>query len=34
MNQMWFYVKGMLFPGVNFALIPTAQVGRLVTVIH
>lgn len=32
-NQKWFHAKGMLFPGIIFALIPAALVGWLVTVI-
>lgn len=30
-HQKWFHLKGMLFPGVVFALIPAALVGWLVT---
>ena len=30
-HQKWFHVKGMLFPGIIFALIPAALVGWLVT---
>ena len=30
-HQKWFHVKGMLFPGIVFALIPAALVGWLVT---
>ena len=33
-HQKWFHVKGMLFPGVVFALIPAALVGWLVTLIR
>ncbi|MBQ6522416.1 MAG: hypothetical protein IJI15_06295 [Atopobiaceae bacterium] len=33
-HQKWFHVKGMLFPGIIFALIPAAIVGLLVTVIR
>ncbi len=33
-HQKWFHVKGMLFPGVIFALIPAVIVGILVTLIH
>ena len=33
-HQKWFHVKGMLFPGVVFALIPAAIVGLLVTLIR
>ena len=29
-HQKWFHVKGMLFPGIIFALIPAAIVGLLV----
>ena len=32
-HQKWFHAKGMLFPGVIFALIPAALVGWLVTVL-
>ncbi|MCR4871347.1 MAG: hypothetical protein K5859_08630 [Atopobiaceae bacterium] len=33
-HQKWFHVKGMLFPGIIFALIPAVLVGLLVTVIR
>ena len=33
-HQKWFHLKGMLFPGTVFALIPVALVGRLVTLIR
>ena len=33
-HQKWFHVKGMLFPGIIFALVPAAIVGWLVTVIR
>ena len=33
-HQKWFHVKGMLFPGIVFALIPAALVGWIVTVIR
>ena len=33
-HQKWFHAKGMLFPGIIFALIPAALVGWLVTVIR
>lgn len=33
-HQKWFHVKGMLFPGIIFALIPSALVGWLVTLIR
>ena len=32
-HQKWFHAKGMLFPGVIFALIPAALVGLLVMLI-
>ena len=32
-HQKWFHAKGMLFPGVIFALIPAALVGGLVAVL-
>ena len=32
-HQKWFHAKGMLFPGIIFALIPAALVGWLVTLI-
>ena len=33
-HQKWFHLKGMLFPGIVFALIPAALVGWIVTVIR
>ena len=30
-HQKWFHVKGMLFPGIIFAVVPAALVGWLVT---
>ena len=33
-RQKWFHLKGMLFPGVAFALIPAALVGLLIAVIR
>ena len=33
-HQKWFHAKGMLFPGIIFALIPAAFVGWLVTLIR
>jgi len=33
-HQKWFHAKGMLFPGIIFALIPALLVGWLVTLIH
>jgi hypothetical protein len=33
-HQKWFHAKGMLFPGIIFALIPAALVGWLVTLIR
>lgn len=33
-HQKWFHLKGMLFPGIVFALIPAALVGLLITVIR
>ena len=33
-RQKWFHLKGMLFPGVVFALIPAALVGLLIAVIR
>lgn len=33
-HQKWFHLKGMLFPGVIFALIPAALVGLLTMVIR
>ena len=32
-HQKWFHARGMLFPGILFALIPSALVGWLVTLI-
>ncbi len=32
-HQKWFHVKGMLFPGVIFALIPAVLVGWLMTLL-
>ena len=32
-HQKWFHLKGMLFPGVVFALIPAALVGLMITII-
>ena len=32
-HQKWFHAKGMLFPGIVFALIPSLLVGWLVTLI-
>ncbi|MBQ3276251.1 MAG: hypothetical protein IJH47_04235 [Oscillospiraceae bacterium] len=32
-HQKWFHAKGMLFPGLIFALIPAALVGWLVTLV-
>jgi len=32
-HQKWFHAKGMLFPGIIFALIPAVLVGALVTLI-
>ncbi len=32
-HQKWFHAKGMLFPGIIFALIPAAIVGLLITVV-
>lgn len=29
-HQKWFHVKGVLFPGIIFALIPATAVGLLV----
>ena len=31
-HQKWFHAKGMLFPGIIFALIPAAVVGWLITI--
>ena len=33
-HQKWFHLKGMLFPGIVFALIPAALVGLAITLIH
>ena len=33
-HQKWFHLKGMLFPGLVFGLIPTLLVGLLVSVIR
>jgi len=33
-HQKWFHVKGMLFPGIVFALAPAAIVGLLITLIR
>jgi len=33
-HQKWFHLKGMLFPGILFALIPAALVGLAVSVIR
>lgn len=33
-HQKWFHVKGMLFPGTVFALIPALLVGWLVTLVR
>ncbi len=33
-HQKWFHVKGMLFPGLIFALIPAVPVGMLVSFIR
>ena len=33
-HQKWFHAKGMLFPGIIFALIPAILVGGLITVIR
>ena len=33
-HQKWFHAKGMLFPGIIFALIPAVLVGWLVSVLH
>ena len=32
-HQKWFHLKGMLFPGIIFALLPAALVGMLVAII-
>ena len=33
-HQKWFHVKGMLFPGIIFALIPAALVGWLIVLVR
>ncbi len=33
-HQKWFHLKGMLFPGIVFALIPAAVVGLLILLIR
>ena len=33
-HQKWFHAKGMLFPGIVFALIPAALVGCLITLVR
>lgn len=33
-HQKWFHVKGMLFPGIVFALIPAAIVGAITACLH
>ena len=33
-HQKWFHLKGMLFPGIVFALIPASIVGLLISVIR
>ena len=33
-HQKWFHLKGMLFPGIVFALIPASLVGLLISVIR
>jgi uncharacterized membrane protein len=33
-HQKWFHAKGMLFPGIIFALIPAALVGLIVTLLR
>ena len=33
-HQKWFHLKGMLFPGIVFALIPAALVGLAITLIR
>ena len=33
-HQKWFHAKGMLFPGIIFALIPAMVVGLLVTIVR
>ena len=31
-HQKWFHLKGMLFPGIIFALIPAASIGPMITI--
>ncbi|MBQ6039819.1 MAG: hypothetical protein IJL32_03445 [Oscillospiraceae bacterium] len=33
-HQKWFHLKGMLFPGIVFALIPSAAVGLIVMLVR
>ena len=33
-HQKWFHLKGMLFPGIVFGLIPAALVGLLITIVR
>ena len=33
-HQKWFHLKGMLFPGIVFGLIPAALVGLLIMIIR
>ena len=33
-HRKWFHLKGMLFPGIVFALIPAALVGGLVSIMR
>ncbi len=33
-HQKWFHARGMLFPGIVFALIPAASVGWLITLVR
>jgi len=33
-HQKWFHLKGMLFPGIIFALIPAALVGLAISLIY
>lgn len=33
-HQKWFHVKGMLFPGIVFALVPATVAGLLVVAVH
>ncbi len=33
-HQKWFHLRGMLFPGIIFALIPAALVGWLITLVR